>query len=131
MKLKLRWMLLLPALSLMLPTYGFSDTCADCHSDLMEGRIVHVPVEEEDCGICHDQKKKGHPDKKGDEFKLVNDDLGELCGDCHDLASGEGIHSPVSDGMCESCHDPHRSSVPKMLIGKTGYHLLAFAYKNE
>ena len=97
----------------------FAEECLDCHEDLIEGKMIHVPVEEGDCESCHTQKKKDHPSRKGNEFELSNKNTDELCASCHDISVGKNTHSPVADGMCLSCHDAHKSSLPNMLVGKT------------
>lgn len=91
-----------------------------CHEDVMVKEYLHVPVEELDCEACHNRVKKKHPGGRGKEFELSEDNILDLCSSCHDVAEGNAdLHSPVEDGECTTCHDPHQSNFSNMLRGET------------
>jgi predicted CXXCH cytochrome family protein len=101
---------------------GMAQTCitGECHTDIDDKRIVHIPVEEEDCFACHRQVNRKHPKSRGADFVLTEATLEDLCRSCHELdTERSGLHNPVAEGMCLSCHDPHQSDAPYLLPGET------------
>ncbi len=44
----------------------------------------------------------------------------ELCFQCHDkgMFTKKTVHPPVAAGMCTSCHNPHSTAAPKLLIAE-------------
>ena len=44
----------------------------------------------------------------------------KLCSNCHEAsalkAGGTVDHSPFKEGMCDSCHQPHASEYPKLVL---------------
>lgn len=68
----------------------------------------HRPVVERQCRSCHD----------ADDRMQVNTDLMMAsCKECHTRFFGKDVgHPPVADGDCMSCHTPHRSEQPSLLI---------------
>jgi len=97
---------------------SFAETCSttDCHGDLLELTYSHSPVAEEDCSSCHEQVQEQHPLEKGNSFQLVESSA-KLCYQCHDKFGRKlTVHSPVADGDCLECHNPHGSnSGPNLL----------------
>ncbi len=84
-------------------------TAADCHETLTTGALIHSPVEDGECGSCHESVTKTHPSKKTD-FVLTEETAEDLCLSCHDVDQNpDHMHPPVADGQCLSCHDPHHS----------------------
>ncbi|RMG44589.1 MAG: hypothetical protein D6718_09695 [Acidobacteria bacterium] len=82
-----------------------------CHANLAEGAVVHMPVEDEACDLCHTPRATGHA------FDTP-DPIGETCLGCHDDPAGGmtgHVHGPVAAGRCTGCHDPHRSDRGKLL----------------
>ncbi len=68
----------------------------------------HRPVIERQCGSCHDA---------ADRMRVDTDLMMASCKGCHPRFFGEEVgHAPVADGDCMSCHTPHRSEQPSLLI---------------
>ncbi|RMG61134.1 MAG: hypothetical protein D6713_00970 [Deltaproteobacteria bacterium] len=72
------------------------------------------PALEEGCESCHSLEE-------GD--LQIPEDLKETCFSCHedftkddDEEEREFIHGPVAEGECVSCHTPHFSKNPKLLV---------------
>lgn len=86
-----------------------------CHADMGTKEFVHGPVGAKICTICHTPQA----DKKHKfEFSA---DKEELCFSCHeakrDMMLEDHLHTPVSDGNCVGCHDPHQSDYRFTLKG--------------
>ena len=104
--------------------------CAKCHDDkLFEGKLVHGPVAAGMCMGCHNPHSS---DNQG----LLKKKPAALCLDCHpDIAKGPHVIAgfsrsghplgndkkeaadPLRPGKtfyCASCHEPHRSELPKL-----------------
>lgn len=94
-------------------------TClnAECHAALKEKKIIHGPLEDDACEICHDQA-----DEKVHEFTFI-DTTSELCYGCHeDVTVGKKfIHQPMKEERlpCLPCHDPHSSDTEKLVKAET------------
>ena len=87
---------------------------AQCHPTLLKAKNVH-PVAES-CDSCHQSLKGPHPQKNVKTFKLVQAPP-ELCAMCHSpFGKKPQVHAPVKNGMCTTCHDPHSSDLPKLLV---------------
>jgi len=69
---------------------------------------MHGPAARE-CEACHVQ---GNPDKH--TFYLIREPK-ELCLRCHSLMHQGQVHTPVGEGACLDCHDPHGSAYPSIL----------------
>jgi len=86
----------------------------DCHPGLFpEMEHVHRLETEHGCESCHLKGEDRHPEGEGSEFLLAGGPSGRHCLACHDslagrLAAGR-VHSPVNEGRCSVCHDPHAS----------------------
>jgi predicted CXXCH cytochrome family protein len=94
-----------------------ADACVtkECHPQMGKAAFVHGPVGVAQCTVCHIETKKGHPTKKGPDFKLVATGKA-LCEKCHQpVDKFEFKHTPVKKGECLGCHDPHQSTAPKQL----------------
>ena len=86
--------------------------CLECHEDLLEGKVVHDPVGEGDCEMCHEGDAEEH------EFTLP-EPIGEACSMCHEIGSASGaVHGPVKVGKCTACHNPHASDHEKLLLAE-------------
>ena len=104
--------------------------CANCHDKkLFEGKIVHAPVAAGLCLGCHNPHSS---DNQG----LLKAEPATLCLDCHpDIKKGPHViagfsssghplgndkneaQDPLRPGKkfyCASCHEPHRSTLPKL-----------------
>ena len=71
------------------------------------------PAIEMGCGSCHTGNHAGEkPAPK------LTASVPDLCYTCHDKTAFDKktLHTPVAGGMCVSCHNPHSSGNPKMLI---------------
>ena len=102
--------------------------CVMCHESPGKGDVVHQPALDGNCAACH------HPHgangrflleiseerlKKADDILANGDDQRGLCLTCHDNKPFKGIHvhSPVGNGNCSLCHNPHRSPEKHLLNG--------------
>ena len=67
----------------------------------------HRPYAEKHCDSCHDTSKEGGLAAPRDK----------LCFLCHkEIIEGEEVHAPAVAGNCLSCHQPHESAFPSLLI---------------
>ena len=72
-------------------------------------RSTHKPYVEKHCKDCHSSNKTV------DAGLIVPKQ--ELCFVCHeDFIHGQNVHGPVAVGDCLSCHLPHHSEYPSLLI---------------
>jgi predicted CXXCH cytochrome family protein len=87
-------------------------TCIDCHPDKREGTVVH-PALDMGCDACHVGKHAG--EKPAPKLTAP---VPDLCYTCHDKTAFDKktLHAPVASGMCGSCHNPHSSGNPKLLM---------------
>ncbi|HEY2775795.1 MAG TPA: cytochrome c3 family protein [Candidatus Binatia bacterium] len=89
-----------------------------CHVDILSKKNVHDPAE--GCTDCHESVSTPHPAKGKKTFKLLND-VPDLCYTCHDtFGKKKTVHSPVQDGSCTDCHNPHSTAEEKLLIKPVG-----------
>jgi len=90
-----------------------------CHATMLKGKDVH-PVAQP-CDTCHQAEMTPHPQKGKNTFKLTQD-VPQLCEGCHQGITGtkKVVHPPVKSGMCTSCHNPHDSDNPKLLLQPVG-----------
>ncbi len=98
---------------------------------------MHSPYADKDCSACHTM-----PDRRASggnlsfnfsstgETSFMKMPVEELCISCHEDKSAEYaeeqgmmIHSPVEDGECTTCHHPHRSRYPHLLLTATAREL--------
>ena len=87
---------------------------AKCHATMLKTKTIH-PVAEP-CDTCHQSISSPHPQAKVKTFKLTEEVPG-LCFQCHPrFGTMKHIHPPVKDGMCTTCHNPHDSAEPKLLL---------------
>ncbi len=86
--------------------------CFQCHQNI--ARLVAEPVKHppvDDCLTCHGAHEAPNA-------RLLVAKTGELCGGCHDVAvagTSKSVHAPFADGDCTGCHNPHGSTVKKLL----------------
>ncbi|WP_321367345.1 cytochrome c3 family protein [uncultured Desulfuromusa sp.] len=95
-----------------------AETCStsDCHAELAQLAYSHSPVAEGDCSSCHEQVQEQHPIVGGKSFQRVENGA-RLCYQCHDKFGRKlTVHSPVAEGDCLDCHDPHGSNVGPALL---------------
>ena len=103
---------------LLFITDAFAGTCSttDCHADISQMTNSHSPVAEGDCSSCHERVQEQHPLAKGSSFQLVESGA-NLCYQCHDKFGRKlTVHSPVKDGDCTDCHNPHGSNTDRFLL---------------
>jgi predicted CXXCH cytochrome family protein len=106
--------------------------CANCHDKkLFEGKVTHGPVAAGMCVGCHDPHAS-------DYIGLLKKAPAALCLDCHpevkqgphviagfsrsghplgEPFKGKEAEDPLRPGKkfyCASCHEPHRSELPKL-----------------
>jgi predicted CXXCH cytochrome family protein len=97
-------------------SYAHTKSCTGCHSDIGKGHKHIHPAMNLGCESCHvPSNGKQHPTEK-ESIRLTND-LPKLCFQCHKESkfTGKDVHSPVAQGMCDTCHDPHQSDHPILL----------------
>lgn len=116
------------------------DDCSSCHSVavLESGTVVElVAPEPELCLVCHDDYAAAaegnltashapvtdsclscHQPHAATQEKLLSVAESEICFICHQTADVDLMHDlPVSRARCGSCHLPHGSDTPAMLLG--------------
>ena len=90
-------------------------TTGKCHDTLTRANVIHVPVAEGECEICHVSTSDHHPNKKKTDFSL-SDPVPQLCYQCHaSFSAFKSIHAAVKNGDCLKCHDVHSSKKPGLL----------------
>lgn len=116
------------------PKYALRDMdgsfCLNCHGEyidlLMEMKVVHVPVKEKRCLVCHNEHSaKDEP--------LLKNSVNEVCNTCHqDKFDGNHItpghpvwaqKDPSREDKnlnCVSCHDPMAASLESLLKYEPG-----------
>jgi predicted CXXCH cytochrome family protein len=88
------------------------ELCTTCHASIAEGTVVHFPVAQGMCTMCHNPHASNEP-------KLLTQPMKDLCGTCHaDHVDFKIVHGPVSAGACTACHTPHASNNEKLLLKK-------------
>lgn len=93
-------------------TESAEQTCAECHSSVIEGKVTHKAMNA-GCDLCHESTGENHPLADVIGFKLVAE-IPELCYFCHDdFTELKILHEPV--GNCLNCHSPHNSEEVKLL----------------
>lgn len=101
---------------------GVPGACVTCHDDKQAAMdsSKHPHAVASECATCHTPHSS-------DRKHLLKDDVNRLCESCHD---GFGINHPVGrhpvrfsvvaatgeEISCVSCHRPHGSEFPKLLI---------------
>jgi len=98
------------------PEASAQETCASaqCHAALLKAKTVHAAAES--CDTCHEASATPHPQKGKKTFKLTQQ-VPELCANCHEpFGKKAHVHPPVKDGGCTTCHNPHSSDSPKLLV---------------
>lgn len=89
-----------------------------CHTTILSKKNVHDAAE--GCTDCHQEASTPHPKKGEKTFALANDPP-DLCYTCHDeYGKKKNVHSPVADGACTDCHDPHASDEDALLKAELG-----------
>lgn len=84
-----------------------------CHATILSGKTVHDAAE--GCTDCHNEVSTPHPVKGQKTFELLNT-VPDLCSTCHDeYGKMKTVHSPVEDGECMECHDPHSTAEDNLL----------------
>lgn len=98
--------------------YAESCTTATCHPALSEITEPHFDGWEEECTSCHERQSEVHPVVAGQTFVLIAEGP-ELCGMCHELDfNKKHVHSPVADGDCSTCHQPHGYTAETSIKGE-------------
>jgi predicted CXXCH cytochrome family protein len=85
-------------------------TCVDaeCHTKINKAEVVHGPVAQNQCEVCHMVLSNKH------QFALPKPKE-ELCTVCHKMRQRNFLHEPVEKGECYKCHDWHKSELPFLL----------------
>ncbi|MEI7897079.1 MAG: cytochrome c3 family protein [bacterium] len=94
--------------------------CTDCHSDLIEKKILHEPAKD-GCDNCHQVNINDHT-QKGVNGLHLTEKMPELCYTCHDgtkkdVDTTRVVHQAVKvKKLCLNCHSPHSTDAKKLLI---------------
>ncbi|MEI6455629.1 MAG: cytochrome c3 family protein [bacterium] len=89
--------------------------CLDCHAAILQESYKHQPVTI-NCSACHHPTGKPHPGGKEKGFRLEKE-IPQLCYTCHEVKNNKrNVHPPAQRGKCMSCHTPHSSPQPGLLI---------------
>jgi predicted CXXCH cytochrome family protein len=87
-----------------------TEVCAVCHESVSTKKVVHPPVKEGSCTMCHDPHASNEP-------KLLTQPLQEICLTCHgDHTDFKVVHGPAAAGDCVNCHNPHQSDNDALLV---------------
>ncbi len=87
---------------------------AQCHATLLKAGNVHPATES--CDACHESVSTPHPQKGKKTFKLAQEPP-DLCVNCHEaFGKKKNVHPPAKEGICTTCHNPHASNQPKLLV---------------
>ncbi|MBN1420424.1 MAG: cytochrome c3 family protein [Planctomycetes bacterium] len=93
--------------------YAGSCVREGCHKDLVSRKVIHGPLEDNDCETCHERAAGEH------HFTFVAEKQ-ELCEMCHEIPPRQKVvHKPILDGGCTDCHDPHSGPQKALLRAKT------------
>ena len=93
-----------------------SCSTTDCHADYVGMTNSHAPVVDGECDSCHQQVQDQHPAAEGQSFELIETGA-KLCYQCHDSYGRKlFVHSPVKEGECTACHNPHGAVSGKFLL---------------
>lgn len=110
-----------PDLSLTLTADQYSQVCLQCHqgSDRMYWNSSLHEAAGVNCVDCHSVMEK-----RNDKALLAAAAEPTVCFDCHAEVQGQmrkPSHHPVQEGRldCSSCHNPHGSVGPSMLVAAT------------
>jgi predicted CXXCH cytochrome family protein len=96
------------------PAEGQGCITSQCHKGMLKTKNIHPGAEP--CETCHEAVSTPHPEKGKSTFKLAQQ-VPALCFQCHTAFTGmKFVHPPVKDGMCTTCHNPHDSNEPKLLV---------------
>ena len=93
-----------------------ADGCvtAQCHPAMLKAKVIHPAAKS--CDDCHQADAAPHPQKGKKTFQLAEKGAA-LCKMCHPAFGGKKhLHDPVKSGECTSCHNPHESDEPKLLV---------------
>ena len=94
--------------------------CLKCHGKLAKGSVVHAAMSM-GCTTCHtaiDAKTVPHK-KSGAVARGLSAEQPDLCYGCHarEAFGKKTVHAALAMG-CTSCHNPHSSNTPKLLIAE-------------
>ncbi len=123
--LKPLWILLAIGALLPAPVWAqstsFIGSCLTgrCHSDLATAKFIHGPIGGGICPICHNSGEAPRKALPPVHPAVRIESAARACLLCHEeiraLLELDSIHSPVEDGYCIDCHDPHQSDSPYFL----------------
>lgn len=95
--------------------------CLGCHRPhgsatphMLAGSVLHAPFGDGSCEGCHRRSR-------GTTVRLARQGAA-LCFGCHGDLEGSftsgSVHTPVRQGRCVECHDPHMSDRPGLARGR-------------
>lgn len=91
--------------------------CYPCHAWVTVGISVHPPLTDWTCFSCHTPPAEGKTGYPVPPKKVGSDVCYECHSDLQDLQNSAKVnHAPFESGDCLSCHNPHSSNQPKLLV---------------
>jgi predicted CXXCH cytochrome family protein len=104
-----------------------TESCANetCHASIITRKVMHGPVAQKKCGVCHQPVEP-----RDHRFKLTAKDS-QLCNDCHVIKLKDVVHLPVTQGRCVGCHDSHGSDHRAILVADYARGLCLTCHKQE
>lgn len=104
----------------MSPKKGESCITSNCHTQMDKVKYLHGPVAAGECAACHGSAPKHISNPEKYKFKQISR-VSEKCYSCHEkFKPKKFVHSPVENGECLACHNPHGSDHKFQLLSRGG-----------
>jgi predicted CXXCH cytochrome family protein len=91
-----------------------ASNCTTCHDSLANKKYLHSVLKESGCDSCHELTKTNNKIMVG-----FVEEGNALCFVCHsdiEEAAGKEYPHPVLEEGCATCHQPHSSDHPELLV---------------
>ncbi len=87
-----------------------------CHTEIDKEKYVHGPIVVGECLICHGESPKHGKNPEQYSFEIIKN-IAKSCYICHeDSHTSIENRKQMKNSKCTSCHDPHGSASPLLLI---------------
>ncbi len=119
MKQTVKFLFLLLLGLLLAGSPALASSCFNCHKSAdFQGKVVHSPVAEKRCEVCHSPHVAKHAG-------LLLQAQDQLCYSCHKrtearVKQSRVLHQPVKAGACSQCHAPHAAPYAGLLAKPGG-----------